>query len=247
MTNIVNLSNQKQIIRIDSTFKALKGIAIKETAEGKYSSYPIVGESWEVRNDLSNFGDNVIGHAGEKIHITNPIISSALQDAADKDDFLIGYALKDLKHLGIKLGVEDVEKKVMMVVDGEALSDEADCYCMMLDFHDYYWDYGYKIPHGDQLPIPDFTFSFTRKGKTEDGKHIYTIKELEHKLGNCLCALVEVLRIRGIRIQAFIGDEDTPEATRVLIMPKEHQQQFFKMLENVNNRVAQFEIDLLNL
>lgn len=240
---IVNISNQKQIIRIGSNFCPLKDIAFTEADSGKLTSHPIIGEGWKVRDDITDFGNCVIGRSGDKILVGNPTIADAIQIAADENGFLIGSSLTELKRLGVKLGVDHINPKTDMYVDND-MDGEVDCYTLALDYHDYYWEFGYPLPHGDQLPIPDFTFSFTRTGETEEGKHIYTLRELEHTLGNCLCAIADAIKLRGIRIKATIGGENMAEKFRNRILSKEQQSEFFHMLDNVNNRIAAFEKNL---
>lgn len=242
MNQIINLANRNQIIRIGSDFEKLNGIAIVETPEGQFVSHPIVSDGWQVKTDVTNFDRQVIGKKGDRIHITNGQLQEAFQHDADSNNFLIGNQLKQLKRLGITIGREDVNLQTKVCIYPDC--DEDGIFILSGVILDYYYEGRYPYPHFDQLPIPEFFFSFTREiggdSKTAEGKPLYDLTQIKSLLYRLLISYIDYFGTRNIRLvpELDVSTSDTPAPDQ---LTKAQVQQLKDMLTDLNKDLAKYE------
>lgn len=99
----VELDNEQKVIRLGCWFYDLKGVLIAEATEedkekyycGKYMTYPIVDDNWEVREDeciKDGIGGLVVGKKGDTIpleKLQNVLDLNAEEQSGDYSDILI--------------------------------------------------------------------------------------------------------------------------------------------------------------
>ena len=103
----VELDHEQKVIRLGCWFYDLKGVLIAEATEedkkkyncGKYMTYPIVDDDWEVRDDeciADGIGRLVIGKKGETVYLSqlHPVLDlNAVELCADYSDILTDLEL----------------------------------------------------------------------------------------------------------------------------------------------------------
>lgn len=113
----VELDHESKVIRLDALFYDLKGVLICEATEeerekyhcGKYMTYPIVEDDWEVREEgciAGGIGRLVVGKKGDTILWDNSALIDAIRYNADHHCGSYQELLLDLKQKGITISTK---------------------------------------------------------------------------------------------------------------------------------------------
>ena len=113
----VELEHENKVIRLDALFYDLKGVLICEATEeerkkyhcGKYMTYPIVEDDWEVHEEsciAGGIGRLVVGKRGDTILWDNSALIDAIRYNADHHRGSYQELLLDLKQKGITISTK---------------------------------------------------------------------------------------------------------------------------------------------
>ena len=239
----VELDHEQKVIRLGCWFYDLKGVLIAEATDedkkkyhcGKFMTYPIVDDDWEVREDdciKDGIADLVVGKKGETVplfKLQHVLDLNAEKRSGDYSDILI-----DAEHHGITVSnrmqdnpQEELPETIFLEIYRIRNTDS---------FNIYSYEDGYYIPNRDcHVGKDGKLYQGTKEDENENSQYRQIVCQIAEDVnGLCWFFNKHNLRVRCLRARYY--DDSQNDDLRI---PDDWHIAVKTLEDDINREIAQ--------